>query len=40
MIGIDLRKQQTRNADPKLIQEIDFTGYLNRQYVKSSKHKW
>ena len=34
MIGIDLRKQQARNADPKLIQEIDFTGYLNRQYAK------
>ena len=35
MIGIDLRKQQARNADPKLIQEIDFTGYLNRQYAKA-----
>ena len=35
MIGIDSRKQQARNADPKLIQEIDFTGYLNRQYAKA-----
>ena len=35
MIGIDLSKQQVRNADARLIQEIDFTGNLNRQNAKS-----
>ena len=34
MIGIDLSKQQVLNADPKAIQEINFTGNLNRQNAK------
>ena len=34
MIGIDLSKQQVLNADPKAIQQINFTGNLNRQNAK------
>ena len=30
MIAIDLSKQQKLNADPKAIQQINFTGNLNR----------
>ena len=30
MIAIDLRKQQTLDADPKPIQLINFTANLNR----------
>ena len=30
MKAIDLRKQQTLDADPKVIQQINFTGNLNR----------
>ena len=30
MIAIDLSKQQELNADPKAIQQINFTGNLNR----------
>ena len=30
MIAIDLSKQQALDADPKVIQEINFTGNLNR----------
>ena len=29
MIAIDLRKQQALNADPKAIQQINFTGNLD-----------
>ena len=29
MIAIDLSKQQTLNADPKAIQQINFTGNLS-----------
>ena len=29
MIAIDLSKQQLRNADPKAIQQINFTGNLD-----------
>ena len=29
MIAIDLSKQQELDADPKAIQQIDFTGNLN-----------
>ena len=28
MIGIDLSKQQARDADPEAIQQINFTGNL------------
>ena len=30
MIAIDLSKQQKLDADPKAIQQINFTGNLNR----------
>ena len=30
LITIDLSKQQKLDADPKSIQQIDFTGNLNR----------
>ena len=30
MIAIDLRKQQALDADPKAIQQIDFTTNLDR----------
>ena len=30
MIAIDLRKQQALDADPKAIQQINFTANLNR----------
>ena len=30
MIAIDLSKQQTLDADPKAIQEINFTANLDR----------
>ena len=30
MIAIDLRKQQTLDADPKAIQQINFTESLDR----------
>ena len=33
MIAIDLSKQQTLDADPKVIQQINFTGNLNRAEV-------
>ena len=31
MIAIDLNKQEALDADPKAIQQINFTGNLNRQ---------
>ena len=31
MIAIDLSKQQARDADPRAIQQINFTGNLGRQ---------
>ena len=30
MIAIDLRKQQVLDADPRAIQQINFTANLNR----------
>ena len=30
MIAVDLSKQQTLDADPKAIQQINFTANLNR----------
>ena len=30
MIAIDLSKQQALDADPKVLQQIDFTGNLDR----------
>ena len=29
MIAIDLNKQEALDADPKAIQQINFTGYLD-----------
>ena len=31
MIAIDLSKQQARNADPKALQQINFTENLEQQ---------
>ena len=31
MIAIDLRKQQTLDADPKAIQQVNFTANLDRE---------
>ena len=31
MIAVDLSKQQTLDADPKAIQQINFTGNLARE---------
>ena len=31
MIAIDLSKQQALDADPKVIQQINFTANLNRE---------
>ena len=33
MIAIDLTKQQTLDADPKAIQQINFTGNLENQSI-------
>ena len=33
MIAIDLSKQQTLDADPKAIQQINFTGNLENQSI-------
>ena len=30
MIGIDISKQQALDADPKAIQQTNFTGNINR----------
>ena len=30
MIAVDLSKQQVLDADPKAIQQINFTAYLDR----------
>ena len=34
MIAIDLSKQQALNPDLKSVQQINFTGSLNRQYAE------
>ena len=34
MIAIDLSKQQALNADPKAIEQINFTGNLEQQVIK------
>ena len=31
MIAIDLSKQQALDADPRAIQQINFTAYLDRE---------
>ena len=37
LIATDLSKQQALDADPKTIQQINFTGNLNRgQYVNEN----
>ena len=33
LIAIDLSKQQKLDADPKAIQQINFTGNLEKRYV-------
>ena len=43
MIAVDLSKQQALNADPKAIQQIDFTANLNRDentrvYTRSQRN--
>ena len=30
MIAVDLSKQQALDADPKVMQQINFTGNINR----------
>ena len=37
MIAIDLNKQQALNADPKAIQQINFTGNLARDGNANSR---
>ena len=34
MIAVDLSKQQTLDADPEAIQQINFTANLNRAGIK------
>ena len=34
MIAVDLSKQQVLDADPKAIQQINFTGNLNRENTR------
>ena len=36
MVAIDLSKQQVLNADPKAIQQFNFTAYLNRANTRFS----
>ena len=43
MIAVDLSKQQALNADPKAIQQINFTANLNRDentrvYTRSQRN--
>ena len=33
MVSIDLHKQQAIDADPKSIQQINFTGYLAQEVI-------
>ena len=39
MIAIDLSKQQSLDADPRAIQQIDFTANLDRAEKTSSVKK-
>ena len=36
MITVDLSKQQALDGDPKVIQQINFTGNLGKQEEKDS----
>ena len=38
MIAIDLSKQQALNADPKAIQQINFTANLDSREYKNLFH--
>ena len=38
MIAIDLSKQQTLDADPKAMQQINFTVILNRSKNNDGQH--
>ena len=38
MIAIALSKQQERDADPKAIRQINFTGNLNRDEKKKRQY--
>ena len=40
MIAVDLRKQQALDADPKTIQQINFTANLGRAGNISLFHSW
>ena len=37
MIAIDLSKQQALDADPKAIQQINFTGNLAREGIANTE---
>ena len=39
MIAIDLSKQQALDADPRAIEQINFTANVDRAGNTSSKHK-
>ena len=36
MIAVDLSKQQALDADPKVIQQINFTANLDRAEIQDS----
>ena len=38
MIAIDLSKQQVLDADPKAIQQINFTANLDRANTRSKRN--
>ena len=38
MIAVDLSKQQALDADPKAIQQINFTGNLDSRKYKNLFH--
>ena len=40
MIAVDFRKQQALDADPRAIQQINFTANLNLLYSRSSKRNF
>ena len=36
MIAVDLSRQQALDADPRAIQQISFTAYLDKQEIQES----
>ena len=40
MIAIDLNKQQELHDDPKSLEQINFTGNLNRKNNQDQSIKW